>query len=459
MPRSSWGVCGSLFVMTIFLGGHLHAGQEPVMRVLVLESNQLRFRADGDYPLIVDGIGSRKQRVSTLKIRQNNGQFVLAINGRTKHWSYLSPKTELKILSKDPRGIWLGKRRYRGELRVLFRGDRLKVVNHVGIEKYLVSVVGSEMPKSWPMDALKAQAVAARTYALQQLDKKNDYDVNSTESSQVYLGIESETKSTKQAVSSTRSLVLTYKGQLINAVFHSSSGGKTEASGSVWKQQMPYLVSVRDHDQQSPSYRWKIRFDPYQLEAAFSEVGGLHKIQVIRSSSTGRVLLVSVGGPNGDMQLTGKDLRRRLALKSTLVTFQTQPYESMRNNKLKSSTSFPLGNKEALPSKRWSSPEFRRRWSLQKSGSHLPARQKDAFLHFFPLDASPLPNPPPIFTLDAPSPLPPIPKQYSLLVKGAGAGHGVGMSQWGAYGLAKKGVNFRRILTHYYKGVEIDYLH
>ena len=79
----------------------------------------------------------------------------------------------LRIRSRDSRGIWLGKRRYRGELRVYVRDGQLKVVNHLGLEKYLVSVVGSEMPKSWPMDALKAQAIAARTYALQQQGKKD----------------------------------------------------------------------------------------------------------------------------------------------------------------------------------------------------------------------------------------------------------------------------------------------
>ncbi len=195
MPQKNWGVLGGLVITAICPVGQFHAAQEPIMRVLVLESKQLRFRADGDKPLLVFGIGLNKKRISTLKIRQRNGRFQIAINGSSSRWSYLPGNVNFRIRSKDPRGIWLGKRRYRGELRVLVENNRIQVVNHLGVEKYLSSVVGSEMPKSWPMAALQAQAIAARTYALQQGRKKKFYDVNSTEKSQVYLGIESETKS------------------------------------------------------------------------------------------------------------------------------------------------------------------------------------------------------------------------------------------------------------------------
>ncbi len=426
------------------------------MRVLVLETKQLRFRADGDQPLLVHGISSKEKRVSTLKIRQKKGQFVIAINGNANKWSYLSPKSELKIRSKDSRGIWLGKRRYRGELKVLFRGGLIQVVNHLGIEKYLVSVVGSEMPKSWPMAALKAQAVAARTYALKKLSEKEDYDVRATEASQVYLGIESETQSTKKAVNSTRSLVLTHKGRLINAVFHSSSGGETEASGAVWKQQLPYLVSVPDHDQHSPSYQWKTQFDPVQLKAAFFEIGGLERIQIVKRSTTGRTLIARVEGPEGDLELTGKELRSRLGLKSTLVSFQTAPYSSKRGEKTKNSSFIPASNREAFSNKRWSSPEFRRRWSLRRLIFDLPPQDIEGSKQPLLLTGShSFPKPPPIFALEPPPPLPPLGQKRILIVQGSGSGHGVGMSQWGAYGLAKKGIDFRRILTHYYKGVEI----
>ena len=283
MPFRGWGVAGGLLLIaTITPLEPLNAAQEKTLRVLVLDSTQIRFRADGNKPLLVIGIGPNQRRVSTLKVRKINGRFSLAMNGSSSRWLYLPSNRQLKIKSKDPRGIWLGKRRYSGDLWVFVVDGRLKVVNYVGIERYLVSVVGSEMPKSWPMAALKAQAVAARTYALQQVGRNGFYDINSTEANQVYLGLESETESTRKAVDSTRSLVLTHKGKLINAVFHSSSGGATEASGLVWKRQMPYLVSVPDHDQHSPFSDWQVKFDPKQLKAAFSGVGSVKNIQVLQ---------------------------------------------------------------------------------------------------------------------------------------------------------------------------------
>ena len=96
------------------------------------------------------------------------------------------------------------------------------------------------MPAKWPLEALKAQAIASRTYALKQ--KGNPlYDIDSTQSNQVYNGLESKTYKTSRAVRSTRSLVLTYKNKLISALFHSSSGGMTENSQDVWKNEYPYL--------------------------------------------------------------------------------------------------------------------------------------------------------------------------------------------------------------------------
>ena len=442
MPLRGWGLAGGLLLIATSSSLEvLNAAQEPVVRVLVLDSTDLRFRADGDQPLLVLGLGPHQKRVSTVKIRKNNGRYTFAINGSSARWSYFPINKQLRITSKDPRGIWLGKRRYSGELRVFVKGGRLKVVNYLGIERYLVSVVGSEMPKSWPMAALKAQAVAARTYALQQLGKKDTYDINSTEANQVYLGIESETESTRKAVANTRSMVLTHNGRLINAVFHSSSGGSTEASGMVWSRQMPYLVSVLDHDHHSPFYDWQMRFDPNQLKAAFSGIGGVKSIEVLSSSKTGRVLDARVEGSKGELELTGQELRRRLGLKSTLVSFKMISDKAKDNQQPSTTSSLVTTRLASFSNKQKSSLLARRNWSLEDNDFYLSPKA--------------LVSPPPLFGLKKPPPLPPIEKKNILVVNGSGSGHGVGMSQWGAHGLAMKGVDFRRILTYYYKGVEI----
>ena len=194
------------------------------MRVLVQEGSRLALRADGEQLFEVRGLPGGRRSLRRLVLRLRGGALVAELDGEQLR---LPASSLLRVTSNDPWGIWLGQRRYRGELRLSGRGGQLRAVNALGIEAYLMSVVGSEMPHQWPLAALQAQAVAARTYALQQRSRGGGWDLKATVSSQVYLGVESETPSTRKAVASTRSLVLVHGGKLINAVFHSSSGGVT----------------------------------------------------------------------------------------------------------------------------------------------------------------------------------------------------------------------------------------
>ncbi len=433
-----------------------NAASEPVIRVLLLEQKHIRFRADGQKPLLVKGAGFRNKKVRSLEIYESNKNLRFKINGEFIKGPSLSDRTQLIVSSKDQRGIWLGLRRYRGDLRVgMSKRGGLQVVNHLGLEAYLTSVVGSEMPKSWPIEALKAQAVAARTYALRKYRKIGRYDINSTEASQVYLGIESETPSTYKAVRSTRLLVLTYLGQLINAVFHSASGGLTEASGDVWKKQLPYLISVKDFDQLSPLFQWEKTFDQQELRVAFSEIGGLHRIVLLSVSPTGRVLQARIDGPRGELVLSGKELRARLGLRSTLFRFKLISPDFVRNEIQNSFLSFAglkLDSKPLTKEMR-NSFGFWRDWN---SGGEST---------FDPRLPVAIPPSSPSFLFKSTSinqlpiqPLPPLPsrsKNLVLLVRGFGSGHGVGMSQWGANALAKRGSKFRQILIHYYKDIQI----
>ncbi|MGB4534103.1 MAG: SpoIID/LytB domain-containing protein, partial [Synechococcus sp.] len=319
------------------------AAQEPSMRVLLSQASVVRLRADGDQPFLVRGLGRGDQGMRSMEVSLRAGR--LRIRGQLSDGSFrsLAARSAIEVQSEDPRGIWLGSRRYRGRLQFLVRGGQVQVVNHLGIETYLASVVGSEMPHRWPLPALQAQAVAARTYALRQRGKAGDFDVKATVSSQVYRGVESETPSTIEAVESTRSLVLVHAGRLINAVFHSSSGGATEPSGEVWRNQLPYLVSVADHDQHSPVHRWNKRFDDDALRDLFRETGGVKRLQVLKTSSTGRVRTARVQGPRGSLVLTGRELRKRLGLKSTMVQFE------LINGSTDSSTASAIATAQRAP--------------------------------------------------------------------------------------------------------------
>ncbi len=395
------------------IGADVHAGGEPVVRVLLLESRDLLVRVDKNKSLIVlKGLGKFKKRIESIKVRLRNDQIQYLISPGPKVWQNLYLGNRLILTSRNERGLWLNNRRYSGELLIELKNKKLRVINYLTVEKYLKSVVGGEMPKNWPIEALKAQSVAARTYVLKRLNKNKPYDVFPTSQSQVYIGIESETASTKKAVNRTRALVLTYQGQLIDAVFHSSSGGRTESSKDLWGRSFPYLVSVIDDNYQGPNKNWDMEFTPSDLKDKFPETGGLNIVRILDYSDSGRVSKVRIYGPTGNLELSGKELRKRLNLKSTLVDFQIIKFKDHSKTKKK----------------------------------YLFNKNKEIKIQSLP----------PTNNLSSiPRPLPEIPKDYSLLVRGYGSGHGVGLSQWGAYSMAKKGASFRQILRHYYNGIRI----
>ena len=315
----------------------------------------------------------------------------------------LAPATApLRLEPLDPAGpalLALGERRYRGSLVLRRDGDQLLAVNHIALEAYLPSVVGSEMPASWPLEALSAQAVAARTYALSQRRPGAAFDVKATVASQVYRGVEAETASTREAVARTRSQVLLHGGGLIQAVFHSSSGGSTENSGDIWSSQLPYLVSVPDFDHASPVSAWQLSFSPDQLRRLFQETDGAERIEVLAASATGRIRRARVIGPGGSLELSGAELRQRLGLRSTLVRFAFQP----------------AGGGDAVAD----GPDGAD-GSVTRAAAAAGRAQ------------------------------PPL-----LVASGRGFGHGVGMSQWGAYAMALRGSGYAEILRHYYRGAEL----
>lgn len=391
------------------------------VRVLLRDSASLTVAAL-DRPLQLRPTGVVIPAGQTVRLLLQNGVLQLD-DGRSRlalptgaaYW--LQPFSLRQVIGADPQRLaqdgstadaepadfQLQQRRYRGRLQLLLGRGSLQAVNHLPLETYLASVVGSEMPASWPQDALRAQAVAARTYVLRQRRPAEPFDVTATTASQVYKGIEAETASTREAVAATRGQVLTYNGSLVNAVFHSSSGGSTENSGDVWIQQLPYLVSVPDFDLTSPVSQWQQRLDPEQLRQAFREIGGVTRIDVLATTGSGRVRQARVIGPAGTLVLTGPELRGRLGLRSTLVHFEMLPPE------LAVVPAAAAGGQALLP-------------------------------------------PPPLPAIDVqPLQLPASP----LLAIGRGFGHGVGMSQWGAYAMAQQGRSYQQILSHYYRGTEL----
>ena len=162
------------------------------------------------------------------------------------------------VLRPAKKGVLgLDGRLYRGKLEVVPQGEFLRVVNVAALESYLQGVVAGEVPYTWPAEALKAQAVAARSYALASLVKGKPFDLYSDPRSQVYLGVAGEKASTTQAVTATAGEVVLYGGKVATTYYFSTSGGKTASAADVFGFNVPYLVSRPDPwDKLSPYHRW-----------------------------------------------------------------------------------------------------------------------------------------------------------------------------------------------------------
>jgi stage II sporulation protein D len=217
--------------------------------------------------------------------------------------------------------VWIGDRWYRGAVEVIPNQNKLLAVNHVDLEQYLYSVIGAEMGGQFPPEALKSQAVAARSYAIykSQSTKNRSFDLDNTQSSQVYKGLASETNTTQAAVQATKGQVMTYGGKIILAVFHAASGGHTENVEDIWSSSLPYLRGVPDYDKGTPGYAWTKTFSAIELSKSLG-VNNIKQIVPDRATPFGSVLSLKAIGDRGEQTLTGAKVRSLLKLRSLRFT-------------------------------------------------------------------------------------------------------------------------------------------
>lgn len=216
--------------------------------------------------------------------------------------------------------------RYRGDLEIrphpTLPGS-LNLINNVLLEDYLLSVVPSESPASWPLESLKAQAMAARTYAVANWRKHEalGFDLTADTSDQVYTGIQGEQPASSQAVRETHQQIIAWQGKPITALFFSSSGGMTDSALEVWGVDLPYIQPVQDFDQASPRYRWNKVMTQEQLQHALKKLGlnlgALHKIEVLEKTSQGRVKRMRLTGTQGSAEVDANRFRFAAGLFST----------------------------------------------------------------------------------------------------------------------------------------------
>ncbi len=216
----------------------------------------------------------------------------------------------------------VGGKTYRGALRISTSGGKLQLVNLVGLETYLLGVVPGEMPKDWPVEALKAQAVAARTYAIANLVEDRSFDLYSDARSQLYYGADAEAPGPTRAVTETRGQVLSFGGAPAQTFYFSSSGGKTLSALDAFGQDLPYLVSVDDHwDELSPNHRWQTQvLGGRQLARRLGLRGAVTDVTYEPGApgTPAALRLTTTAGATTEQRLS--DVRNRLGLKSLEFT-------------------------------------------------------------------------------------------------------------------------------------------
>ncbi len=217
-----------------------------------------------------------------------------------------------------------GSRSYRGRLIAKTASGGLELINELPLEAYLYGVVPREMPSRWPMEALKAQAVAARTYAfyLKQRTNSLDYHLCATTMSQAYNGAAFETDNTNRAVDETRGQLLYYRGVPALAYFHAHSGGITEDPRHVWSAPVPYLRPVVDSfSMMAPSSSWSVTLDYETIRRSLGragiELGAIAEIVPLEFSPSNRLVRVKIVHQGGETTLGGNEFR--LILGPTLI--------------------------------------------------------------------------------------------------------------------------------------------
>lgn len=345
---------------------------------------------------------------------------------------------------------WHNTYRYYGMLEFRrYDGNNINVYNVVDMQDYLKGVIPYEMNPAWPVEALKAQAVSAKSYALSNSNrhKSEGFDLCNDEHCQVYKGTGQASEVSNRAVDETYGQVLTYHGTACNTVYHASDGGATEDSENVWVTAVPYLRGVPDPYEDAskiPGYQWQYTVTNAQISAYLNQRGiansGVSNFYVERYTGMGNVYSLVITDNNG----------------KKLATYEKESVRSLIINLTGSKTSlsirYTVGSGDAM-------------LAVISKGNTVSVRTDISTLYTIDGNGNIVPLPPAgsVSIISAGGGLYGLPVQSNnntgvYTIAGRGNGHNVGMSQWGAHGMAEKGFTYDQILTHYFTGAELTYM-
>ena len=345
--------------------------------------------------------------------------------------AYLRGKS---LSTANPAPIKIGKSNYRGEVEFQRRTNSdMTIINVLPMEHYLYGVVPNEIEGSANIEAVKAQAVAARTYTYYNTQSGSKhaslgFDLCNTTCCHVYRGYDSEFSNSNKAVDATADIVVKYNGKIAQTVYFASSGGKTEDAINVWGFDISYLRGVEDKYESGKSYNynWTKTFTIDELTQKFASknIGTVTGIEVTKHSSTGRATEVVVKGT-----LKPEGITYKLSGTSSFLSLPSQWYTISTSSDISITTPSQIINTQinnlSIISVGGS--------VIQSAGTTIDVISADGSKQSLSSNAG----------------------QY--VFTGKGWGHSVGMSQEGAKGMANAGYTFDQILTHYYQGTTVEH--
>ncbi|MDR3321068.1 MAG: SpoIID/LytB domain-containing protein [Synergistaceae bacterium] len=411
------------------------------------------------------------------KLKAQNGAQVVTDGQRL---SVGGKKLVLPVTVTATNGLGWGETKYRGILRIISAQGGFTVVNELDLESYLRGILKIEMNPEWPQEALRAQAILARTYALKNRGRfaSKGFDLDNTENSQLYRGVNAEDPRTDAAVSATKGQVLTWNGKAADIYYHSDSGGATADVSHVWGGNVPYLKPCQESvAYTSPYSTWQTSFTSVQASEIMRkmgrDVGSVAAIEVSLRDEYGRAVQLRVSGNKGTADIKAHSFRMaagssvirstnfnvangtvvagRSAAPQTMaapaapvtapVRVESLAEMSSKTDHLIEMTKGEVFTKDEMfdmlmnPDKR----EYYLKLGLDRVAGRLGGTQAQP---------APVPLPQPV----------PVPAQTAsglFVFVGKGWGHGVGLSQWGAKAMADQGAKCADILSHYFPGTKI----
>lgn len=441
-----------------FSDGETYNDASLALAIAEIEGAYVLIESDDSYIIVTD-------------IPRGNYIFPLEVNN--KRYEVYSQQGELELLYQTDvdsfcfQGngggytfpvTYVGNSAYRGVIEVINgQYSGLTAVNVVDLEDYLYGVVPSEIVPSWPIEALKAQAVVARTVALYQYNKfiSRGYNVVDTVSCQAYKGVLNEHLNTTIAVDQTKGQVVKYNGNLAETLYFSTSGGYTEDPVNVWGTSVAYLKAVEDVFEIEPYVApWTRTIRLSEIDTCLANnkinIGQTVGVQVVSRTLSGRVNELKIIGTNGIHSLTKENIR---------TFFSSVPGGSLKSRlfEIVSTSSQPQISSQ-IDFSRLHVQSSASTYKLSTEG-HLVLSSDDIVAIpdvIYVQSASGIEKVEVTPSTDTILPTGDGVIYSDLTIQGKGYGHGVGMSQSGAKGMATLGFDYQSILKFYYQNVEIE---